>query len=1033
VPALGRALTALVQRHEVFRTTFAAKDGVPTQFIGEAKEVPLEVIELFPDDATDAASVVRELARVPFDLSSDQLLRATLVRTAPEEHVFVLVTHHIVCDGWSRSILQRDLSALYDAERGTATPDLPALPIRFADFAAWQRATVSGPELETHLAYWRTHLAGAESAVELPLDRPRPATPGFAGAKQTVVLPAELLHSLQRMAKAHDVTLYMVLLAAFQALLHRYSGQEDIVVATVVAGRDQAVLEPIVGYFANTLALRTSLGGDPTVAELLGRVRSVQLGASEHAMVPFEMLTSGSDGAPPLATPSVMFVFQNNVPASLRLGGAELRAAGVDAGTAKFDLFLSMGETGTGLRAAMQYRTELFDDETIARMLGHLHTLLSGIADDWDARISELPLLTAAERHQLLVEWNRTTADYSRTATLFTLVAAQAAATPDRIAVTDGEHTITYAELMRRSSYLARALRARGVGPGTFVGVCMERSANMIVALLAALQAGAAYVPLDPDYPEERLAFMLEDTRAAIVLTTSSVVDMLPALPLLAMASGGEGILRLDPGWEETETPPQFDLATADNGSSNLAYVIYTSGSTGRPKGVMIEHRSAVAFVTWAQSVFGADELAGVLASTSICFDLSIFEIFVPLATGGTVIVVANALSAAGLASKVPVTLINTVPSAIAELLRINGIPSTVRTVNLAGEPLVQRVVDALYDVPNVERVYDLYGPSEDTTYSTFTLRTAGGRATIGRPVANTQLYVLDAKQQPVPVGIPGELYIAGDKLARGYLNRPALTAERFVENPFSVDSASRAYRTGDLVRYLRDGRLEYLGRLDNQIKLRGFRIELGEVESTLESDPAVAQAVAVVREIAPGDSRLIAYVVAVPGVELNLGRVRTAARRALPQYMLPSAIVPLEALPLTRNGKIDRKALPVPESVDSFAAVYVAPRTPTEEKVATVWRDVLRRERVGVHDNFFELGGHSLIAMRIMARLQESFGVRLPINAVLEWPTVEQLAEKLDERLASGAGGVAETTIKRASRVATRRPAAPVPGEGGS
>jgi acyl-coenzyme A synthetase/AMP-(fatty) acid ligase/acyl carrier protein len=451
----------------------------------------------------------------------------------------------------------------------------------------------------------------------------------------------------------------------------------------------------------------------------------------------------------------------------------------------------------------------------------------------------------------------------------------------------------------------------------------------------------------------------------------------------------------------------------------------------------MIEHRSAVAFVTWAQSVFGVDELAGVLASTSVCFDLSIFEIFVPLATGGTVIVVANALAAAGLKSKVPVTLINTVPSAIAELLRIDGIPSTVRTVNLAGEPLAQRVVDALYDVPNVERVFDLYGPSEDTTYSTYTLRTAGGRATIGRPVANTQLYVVDKKQQPVPVGVPGELFIAGDKLARGYLNRPALTAERFVENPFSTASGSRAYRTGDLVRYLRDGRLEYLGRLDNQIKLRGFRIELGEVEAMLESDPAVAKAVAVVRELAPGDSRLIAYVVAVPGVELNLGRVRTTARRVLPQYMLPSAIVPLDAFPLTRNGKIDRKALPVPEIVESVATVYVAPRTLTEEGVAAAWRDVLRRERVGVHDNFFELGGHSLIAMRIMSRMQEVFGVRLPLNAVLEWPTVEQLAAKIDERRTSGASEVAEVPIARAARVATRRPTAPATGvgsgEGGS
>jgi amino acid adenylation domain-containing protein len=1032
VEALRCAFDALVRRHESFRTTFREEDGRPVQRINPPAPVALERIDLSRDVSPDAAAqaCAREIARTPFDLSCDPLLRAALLRTANDTHVLVLITHHIVSDGWSRGVMQRDLSALYDAELSGAAPALPPLTIRFADFAAWQRERLTGEALEEQLAYWQEHLGGSSIALDLSTDRPRPASPGFDGAKQTVVFPFDLLSDLQRVAKAHDVTLYMVLFGAFQALLHRYAGQEDITVATVVAGRDEPSLEPLVGYFANTLALRTSLADDPTVSELFARVRASVLGASEHAAVPFEMLASARDGKPAMPLPNVMFVLQNTAPAALRLGDAQIRAGGVNAGTAKFDLFLSMGEMPTGLRAALQYRTELFDDETATRMLGHLRTLLQGIVRNQSAHVSELPLLTPSERKRLLVEWNATDAAFPPMATMHSLVAQQGNRTPHRIAVADdAARSYTYAELLRRAAVLANALRARGIGPGAFVGVCMDRSVEMIVALLAVLESGAAYVPLDPAYPEARIAFMLDDTRARAVLTESRVTNRLPWLASRAEEHGQ--VILLDAGWDtRLAVPPVHAWQALDAKPSELGYVIYTSGSTGRPKGVMIEHRSAVAFITWARSVFSADELACVLASTSICFDLSIFEIFVPLSTGGTVVVVADALAIGDVPREYAITLINSVPSAAAELVRVNAIPASVRTINLAGEPLAQRLVDQLYEIPTVARVYDLYGPSEDTTYSTYTLRTRGGRANIGRPIANTQVYVLDRRGEPVPVGVPGELFIAGAGLARGYLHRKVLTDERFVPNPFaSGQSSARMYRTGDLVRYLHDGRLEYFGRLDHQVKLRGFRIELGEVEAVIAADEAVGQAVAVVCEVAPGDSRLVAYLSPKPGAEVDLARVRAAMRRSLPLYMLPSAIVTMKSLPLTQNGKIDRKALPVPDLSALVETPFVAPRTPTEELVAAAWRDVLKRDRVGVHDNFFELGGHSLIAMRIVSRMQESFGVRLPLNAVLEWPTVEQLAAKIDERLTVGTSEVAEVAITRAARVATRRPTAPASG----
>jgi amino acid adenylation domain-containing protein len=990
--ALERALGEIVRRHEALRTIFAEADGAPVQVIAPFGGFALPVEELSSlSDADREAAVGRragEEARRAFDLSAGPLFRAVLLRLGAEEHVLLLTVHHIVSDGWSMGVLYRELSALYEAYRQGGESPLPELAVQYADYAVWQREQLSGEGLDRQLAYWRERLADAPALLELPTDHPRPPVQTFRGAHEQIELPLELLERLQALGRSEGATLNMTLLAAFQVLLSKYSGSDDIVVGTPAAGRTRKEIEATIGFFVNTLVLRTDLGGNPTFGEVLRRVRKATLGAHEHQEVPFERLVAELQPERSLShSPlfQVMFALQNVVGHGVALPGLQASEVGAELASVKFDLFLTAKATAQGLRVGLTYSTDLFERGTVERMLGHLSRVLEQVAADAGVRLSRLELLGEAERALVLEEWNRTDAEYPADRCIHQLFEVQAARTPDAVAVVCEGEALRYAELNARANRLAHYLRRRGVGPEVRVGICLERSLEMVVSLLAVLKAGGAYVPLDPAYPAERLTFTLADSATSVLLTQEKL----------------RGLLVVEPGVHvvvQEEARAEIADQSAENvesrvGPRNLAYLIYTSGSTGIPKGVAIEHESAVVLVAWAWGVYSGEELSGMLASTSICFDLSVYEIFLPLSRGGAVIVVENALALPRSAAADQVRLINTVPSAIAALLKDDAIPAGVRTVNLAGEPLRAELVDALYARGGIERVYDLYGPSEDTTYSTWTLRRAGGPATIGRPISNTRAYVLGTAPLPLPSGVPGELCLGGRGLARGYLGRPGLTAERFVPDPFSGVAGARLYRTGDRARWRADGTLEYLGRLDTQVKVRGFRIELGEVEAALRRSPGVTDCVVVAREDAPGDGRLVAYVVG--GVEADA--LRAHLRQSLPEYMVPLAFVPLDRLPLTPNGKLDRKALPAPEH-EADAGRYVAPRTGTEELLAEIFAEVLRLDRVGVEESFFDLGGHSLLATRVEARVRERFGVDLPLRAIFETPAVSGLAPRVEQ-----------------------------------
>jgi amino acid adenylation domain-containing protein len=1012
VTALHRALNEVIRRHEALRTTFVTVDGRPLQVVAPTLAVPLPVVDLqqgasdVPLSACERARAAQRLlteeARRAFDLTRGPLLRAVLLRLSEAEHILLLTMHHIVSDGWSIGVLIRELTTLYEAISTGITAPLHDLPVHYADFAQWQREWLQGAVLEGLLSYWKQQLAGAPFVLQLPTDHPRPPVQSFQGARHCLTLSSPLTAALRALSRREGVTLFMTLLAAFKTLLYRYTGQEDLLVGSPIANRNRAETEALIGFFVNTLVLRTDLSGNPRFTQLLGRVRDTALEAYAHQDLPFEKLVEElrperSLSHAPLF--QIMFALQSAPMPVLELPDLTASLLQIDYGVAKFDLTLDLSETPQGLSGWFEYNTTLFDAATIGRTAEHFRTLLEGIVADPEQHLSDLPLLTEVERHQLLVEWNNTRLEVPQESCMHQLFAAQAGQTPEAVAVVCGEDQLTYRELNRRANQLAHYLQRLGVGPEAPVGISMERSMDLVVGLLAILKAGAAYVPLDPAYPRERLAFMLEDARAPVLLTQQRWVEgrsaLAPEIVCLDTASGA--IVR-----ESGENP--VSNVTADN----LAYIIYTSGSTGRPKGVAIEHHSAVTLLEWARRLFPAEQLAGVLASTSICFDLSVFELFVPLSWGGKVILAENALHLPALPAARDVTLVNTVPSALTELLRMRGLPASVRVVNLAGEPLPDMLAQEIYQHDTVQQVFNLYGPSEDTTYSTFALVQKGAAEppSIGRPIANTQIYLLDAHLHPVPLGVPGELYVGGDGLARGYANRAELTAEKFIPNPFSDKPGARLYRTGDLARYSPDGDLEFLGRMDHQVKIRGFRIELGEIEAVLGQHPAVQESVVVARQDIPGDKRLVAYVVlhqerehsGVEAWERSRQELRSFLKGKLPDHMVPAAFVRLGALPLTPNGKIDRRALPAPDRArPEPGGTFVAPRTPAEEVLAGIWSQLLGVERVGIHDNFFDSGGHSLLATQVISRIRAAFQVELALRHMFEGPTIAELAEAIE------------------------------------
>jgi amino acid adenylation domain-containing protein len=996
--ALQNSINAIVSRHESLRTTFGQSDSGPVQVIAPKLELlvrELDVTQIKESDReAEAMRLMQEEAATPFDLVTGPLLRVLVIRLAENKHEVVFNIHHIVFDGWSVGVFSKELATHFTAFLENEPSPLPPLPIQYSDFAVWQRSWLQGPLLQEHVSYWKTKLAGATAVLELPTNRPRPALQTFRGATLSRVLPPELVQRLTSFSQSEGVTLFMTLLAAFQVLLSRYSGQEDIIVGSPIANRGFAEIEPLIGFFVNTLALRSDLSGNPSFRDLLSRVKQTALEAYTHQDIPFEKLVEELQPERNLSHHplfQVMFALQNAPLQPLEMPGLRLERVRVDTGTAMFDMSWFVVETPEGLLVRVEYNTDLFDASTVGRALNHYSNLLAGVVTQPDWSLSQFELLDDGERQRLLIDFNATHAEYASDVCMQELFERRAQAMPEAVALECGAQPMTYGVLNARANQLARFLRTRGVGPDVLVGICTARGADMLVGVLGVLKAGGAYVPLDPAYPKSRLAAILQDSQAPLVLTQRALSSELPEY-------GGE-LICLDERWGEIAAESDQGLERLAQ-PHNLAYVLFTSGSTGRPKGVALEHRSAVTFIHWAGNVFTTAELAGVLFSTSLCFDLSIFEIFAPLSHGGKVIVAENALELPTLAARDQVTLINTVPSAMAELVRMRAVPDSVAVVNLAGEALPRSLVREVYAAARVQKLYNLYGPTEDTTYSTYTLLQDGEPVTIGRPVANTQAYVLDAYRNLSPIGVPGELFLAGEGLARGYFGRPDLTAERFLPNPFGSPT-QRMYRTGDLCRWLESGEIEYLGRIDHQVKLRGFRIELGEIETQLERHVQVRQCVVLARQDEPGASRLVAYVVTHPGSTARAQELRQSLQQALPAFMVPAAFVFLDAFPLNPNGKVDRKALPAPGHQHFESEQYITPRSPVEEAVASIWSDLLHVPQLSAHANFFESGGHSLLATQVISRLRTAFGVDMPVRAIFEAPTVATLAARVESGLA--------------------------------
>jgi amino acid adenylation domain-containing protein len=1003
--AFERSLSEIVRRHEVLRTSYLIVDGRPVQKINPPELFRIPVVDLqgLPEAAQkqEVARLASIDSRQPFDLGSAPFMRARLMKLAPREHVLLLSFHHIAFDWWSVGVFEKELAVLYDSflEGEEASP-LPELPFQYVDFAAWQRRRLQGRILQEQLDYWQKKLNGTLPVMQLPSDRPRPAIQTYNGSFLCSTVSGKLTESLKAVSQREGITVFTTLLAAFKVLLQRHTGQDDIVVGVPIAGRNSGEVEELIGFFVNTLVMRTDLSGDPTFRQLLRRVQETTLGAYAHQDLPFEKLVevlNPERNASHSPMFRMMLSMLDTPVQPLHLSGLQDRRILPSNGASKFDLTLFAMEESGGLSFICEYNTDLFHAETIERLLGHLEVLLEGIVADPDRRLSELPLLTAPERQQLLLQWNDTRVAYPQDVLLHELFEAQVERTPESVAVEYEGQQLTYRELNQRANQLAHYLQTQGVGPDALVGVCMERSLELVVALYGILKAGGAYVPIDPDYPQERISYMLEDAGFSVLLTQSRIIDRLP--------SRGAKTLCLDDGWkqiagEATTNPAK--VTTPDN----LAYMIYTSGSTGKPKGAMNTHRAICNRLLWMQSQYQLTEADRILQKTPVSFDVSVWEFFWPPLTGARLVLAKpgghqDPAYLINLITGQQITVAHFVPSMLAIFLAEPRAELCVslRHIICSGEALPFNLQEQFFKLLPAQ-LHNLYGPTEaavDVTHWTCRRDNKRKIVPIGRPVANTQIYILDKYLQPVPVGISGDLYIGGVQVGRGYHNRPDLTAEKFVPDPFSVDSAGRMYKTGDLCRWLSDGNVEYLGRSDFQVKVRGLRIELGEIEAALDRHQAVRQCVVVARE-ETGDKILVAYVEQEKTeVAPAVSDLRAYLSEHLPTYMIPSIFVVMEKLPLSPNGKIDRKALPLPDQGRvEVAGDFVAARDPLEQMLAQIWSEILTVRRIGIHDNFFELGGHSLLAVRIMAEIERLVKKRLPLATFLQAPTIGDLADVL-------------------------------------
>ena len=987
---LEECLNTVVQRHEALRTAFVADGGEARQLV--APEVRIDVVgfnftsALAGEREEAALRLAAEDARKQFDLTRVPLLRVLLIKLADAEHLLHLTIHHIVADAWSLGLLISEVATLY------AAAELPDVPVQYADFTVWQRERLRGAAFEAQLSYWEKQLTGPIEPLELPTDHPRPAVTTHAGARLPVSLSSVLSEQLAALARRFEASLFMVLLATFNALLCRYTGQHDIVVGTPTANRTRFETEKMIGLFINTLALRVDLSGDPTFAELLRRTRAVALDAYANQEAPFEQLIERLKverqlGRTPLF--QVMLILQNVPAPPAAAQDLSLEVLDVPTGTSKFDLSLTLVQAPEGLTGFFDYSTDLFETGTIRRLAGHFQSLLEAVVSDPQRRVSELPLMDEAERRMVLVEWNRTNDVDEPAECLHRMFEAQAERTPDALAVVLGDRKVSYRELDAAADVLARRLRVLGVGPECIVGLCAERSIEMVVGLLAILKAGGAYLPLDPEYPDERLSFMLEDSRAAVLLAQPK---------FLSRFADYTGTVVLLEGQAEAAEASESDQLPLVPG--NLAYMIYTSGSTGKPKGVMVSHEAIHNRLRWMQEQYQLTGADRVLQKTPFSFDVSVWEFFWPLMTGACLVLAKPGGHRDGeylidLIRREDISVLHFVPSMLEALLQQPGLETctSLREVICSGEALPRELQERFY-ARQQARLHNLYGPTEaavDVTYWECERGSERRSVPIGRPIANLEIYILDASLNPAPVGVAGELHIGGIGLARGYAGRPALTAERFIPHPFK--SGERLYQTGDVARFTPGGVIEYLGRMDGQVKIRGNRVELGEIEAALLAHDAVRETVVVARADQGAQPRLVAYITAAEGVAPDAGALRRYLQNRLPDYMVPSAFVALERLPLTQNGKVDRKALPAPgHGRAASESEYVGPRSRAEQVLCDIWSEVLRIDSVGVHDNFFALGGDSILSIQIVARAQQA-GLRVTPKQLFGNPTVAGLA----------------------------------------
>lgn len=1006
--ALAWSLNELVKRHEILRTTFTTKDGQPMQQVHARLHVPFVVIDLtaLPSREGEGQRLLNDEAARPFDLERGPLLRATLLQVDRHEHVFIVNTHHIISDAWSIEIFVQELGSLYNSYLAGQPAALPEPRVSYNDFAQWQVQWLQGERLERLLTYWRQQLAGTPEGMGLPTDRPRPAIQSYRGARFRFLLPAALSNAVKQLSRQHRVTPFMTLLAIFQTLLHRYTGQQDIVIGIPISGRVRPEIEKTLGFFVNTLVLRINLSGNPSFLDLLERTRAGTLAAYQHQDLPFdrlveEMHVTRNPGYHPLF--QVMFQFQNTSLPALELDGLASSSLPIDNGTAKFDLILLLEETGQELNGSFEYNTELFDASTISRFASHFHHLLASAVADPARRLSEIPFLTTAELQQLLLTWNVTQTPYRFTCCLHQLFEAQVERDPTRVAVIAQDESLSYQDLNQRADRLAAYLQHIGVRPETRVGICVERSLDFVIAILGTLKAGGVYVPLDPAYPGERLDFMLADSQAQVLLTQHTLLDRFSSrLPFVLCLDTAQRMLQ------------SFQHRPAESGvvSANLAYLIYTSGSTGTPKGIAVTHGGVVNNIMDLNQRFNVGPGDSALVVSSLSFDMCVYEVLGLLAAGGSIVLPSivgerDPAHWADLIMQHHISVWNSAPSLLALLVDyaqqrswINL--SSLRLALLGGDWIPVPLPDRLKSLARDVQIISLGGATEASIHSTIfpiaETNPSWKSIPYGHPMANQHVYVMDQAMQLTPPGAPGELYLGGAGLARGYLTQVELTAEKFVPHPFSSHPGERLYRTGDLVRWQADGNLELLGRLDYQVKLRGIRIDLREINAVLRQLPAIEEAVTMVQEDKRGEKQLVAFLVSHQKPVLTTREVRNSLRNVLPDHMLPAAVVTLDALPLTPNGKLDRSALPSFKTLKPETGnVFCAPRTPLEQTLAALWAEVLDIEQVSINDNFFELGGHSLLAVQIAARFQEIFSTRLPLRSLFATPTIAELAAYIE------------------------------------